>query len=69
MTARQYAKVNGIELVGKLTKMVAKSEKFNCRKGEYEIVSTIYYIDEAGTEITGDKAGGWVITTPDGAVI
>ena len=69
MTARQYAADCGIDLIGKLTKKIAKSEKWNAYKGEMEITSTIYYIDEAGTEISGNKAGGWTITTADGAVI
>ena len=69
MTARQYAAECGIELVGKLTKKIIKTEKWNAYKGEMEIISILYYIDEVGTEITGSKAGGWAIITTDGAVI
>lgn len=69
MTAREYAAECGIELVGKLTKKIVKREKFNAFKGEMETISTTYYIDEAGTEITGSKATGWAITTADGEVI
>ena len=69
MTARQYAAEYGIELTGKLTKKIHKSEKWNAYKGEMEIISTSYYIDEAGTEIIGNKADGWTIITADGAVI
>ena len=68
MTARQYAADNGIEIVGKLQKMVHKKEKWNAYKGEMEIESIVYYIDEAGTEFTKSK-GGWCITLIDGAVI
>ena len=69
MTARQYAAECGIELVGRLTKKISKNERWNAYKGEMEIISNIYYIDEAGNEISGNKADGWEITTADGAVI
>lgn len=70
MTARQYAADNGIEIVGKLQKMIHKREKWNAYKGEIEIESIIYYIDEAGTEISkGTGKGSWCITLADGTVI
>lgn len=69
MTARQYAAECGVELVGRLIKKTISHEKWNAYKGEMETISTIYYIDEAGTEITGSKADGWTITTADGTVI
>lgn len=68
MTAREYAMECGIEIVGKLTKKVDKTEKFNYYKGEMEIVSTVYYEDEAGTTISGSKKSGWCLVTADGAV-
>ena len=68
MTARQYAVDNGIEIVGKLQKVVHKREKWNAYKGEMQIESIVYYVDEAGTEISKDK-GGWCITLADGTVI
>lgn len=69
MTAREYAEECGIKLVGKLTKKVTKREKFNFIKGEMEIISTVYYTDEAGNEITGSKKDGWCLTTADGEVM
>ena len=69
MTAREYAAECEIELVGKLTKKISKSERWNAYKGEMVIISNVYYIDEAGNEISGNKADGWEITTADGAVI
>lgn len=64
MSIRQYAKENGFEIVGKLTKKVCKREKFNVLKGEMEIISTVYWEDEAGNEYTKN-----CIVTADGAVI
>lgn len=68
MTAREYAAECGVELVGKLIKNVEKHEKWNAYKGEIEIISTIYYTDEAGNEINGTRKGGWCLVTPDGTV-
>lgn len=68
MTAREYAIECGVELVGKLTKKIYKKEKFNYFKGEMEVISTIVYEDEAGTEISGNKKSGWCLTTADGCV-
>lgn len=67
MTARQYAKECGVEIVGKLTKKVNVSKKFDYLKGEFAEERYVYYIDEAGTSITKGK-GGWVISTADGEV-
>ena len=69
MTAREYAKKCGIEIVGKLKKKVVKTTKFDWKKGEEKEVSTVYYTDEAGTEISGNKKDGWCIVTVDGDVI
>lgn len=64
MTIREYAKENGFEIVGKLTRKVHKVEKFSWEKGEMETVSTIYWVDEAGNEYSKN-----CIVTADGAVI
>lgn len=64
MSIREYAKENGFEIVGKLTKKVDKVEKFNYAKGEMETKSTVYWVDEAGNTYTKD-----CIVTADGAVI
>ena len=68
MTAREYAKECGVELVGKLTKKVIENNKFNYFKGEMEIEKVVYWIDEAGNEISGNKKNGWCLTTADGEV-
>ena len=63
-TIREYAKENGFEIIGKLTRKVSKSEKFNMVKGEMETISTIYWEDEAGNTYTKD-----CIVTVEGDVI
>ena len=63
-TIREYAAENGFEIVGKLTRKVSKQEKWNWNKGEMEIVSTVYWKDEAGNTYTK----GCIITV-DGDVI
>lgn len=68
MTAREYAKECGVELIGKLTKKVASYEKFNYFKGEMETEKIVYWMDEAGNELSGNKKDGWCLTTADGTV-
>ena len=63
-TIREYAKENGFEIIGKLTRKVSKSERFNMVKGEMETISTIYWEDEAGNTYTKG-----CIVTADGVVI
>lgn len=67
MTAREYAKECGVELVGKLTKKVDEHEEFNYYKGEFEIKKTVYWIDEVGNELSKEN-GIWCLTTADGDV-
>lgn len=63
-TIREYAAENGFEIIGKLTRKVYKTEKWNWNKGEMEIVSTVYWEDEAGNTYTKN-----CIVTADGDVI
>ena len=63
-TIRDYAKENGFEIIGKLTRKVSKQDKFNMVKGEMETISTIYWEDEAGNTYTKN-----CIVTADGDVI
>lgn len=63
-TIREYAAENGFEIVGKLTRKVEKRERFNLVKGEMEIISTVYWMDEAGNTYTKG-----CIVTVDGVVI
>lgn len=48
MTIRQFAKENGIEIVGRLKKKSCEDEVFNYRTCEYMTEKTIYWEDEAG---------------------
>lgn len=68
MTAREYAVECGIEIIGKLTKKVHKTVKWDYLKGEEVEVKTIYFEDENGTTINGSRTGGWCLTTSDGSV-
>lgn len=68
MTARQYAKECGVEIVGKLRKVTKESRKWNAYKGEEVVVKSVYWVDDAGTEINGTRSGGWCLTTSDGTV-
>lgn len=65
MTAREYAKECGIELVGKLTKKVNTYEDFDYGKGEMVIKKDIYWADEVGNTLTKGKKGGWCLITVD----
>ena len=67
MTAREYAKKCGVELVGKLTKKVDTYKEFDYYKGEFVIKKTVYYEDEIGNQLNGAK-GHWCLITVDGDV-
>ena len=67
MTAREYAKECGIEIVGKLTKKVNENKEFDLLKGEMIIKKTVYWIDEVGNELSKEN-GKWCLVTPDGTV-
>lgn len=69
MTAREYARKNGIEIVGKLTKTFVIREKYDVLKGKMVTVRIHYYFDEAGNEIYGNKKEGYTIITADGDII
>ena len=69
MSAIEFAANCGVTLVGKLSKRIAKSEKWNPAKGAFVTVCTTYYIDEVGTEVVqGAKKGTWSIITADGGL-
>lgn len=68
MTAREYAKKNGIEIVGKLTKTSVTREKWDYAKEKMVTVKITFYVDEAGNEIHGNKNEGYTIITADGGV-
>lgn len=63
-TIREYAKANGFEIVGKLTRKVEKREVFNYYNGEMEIKSVVFWEDDAGNTYTKN-----CICTADGVVI
>ena len=67
MTAREYAKKCGVDLVGKLTRKTAVQTNWDWSKGDFVEERLTYYVDEAGNEIhRGDR--GWCIITSDGGV-
>lgn len=63
-TIREYAKENGFEIIGKLTRKVSKVERWSWNKGEMVVESTIYWEDEAGNTYTKG-----CIVTADGDII
>lgn len=65
MTVREYAKLKGFEIVGKLTRLPDIYYGLD-NKHHYPI-----WIDEAGNEFCGSysKDGGYCIITADGGVI
>ena len=68
MTAREYAKAVGVEVVGKLTKKVITHERYDIKKDDFVEAKIVFYIDEAGNEFHKEK-GEWVIITADGGCI
>lgn len=67
MTAREYAKERGIEVIGKLTKKVQEFKKFDYFKGEMVVEKNIYWVDEAGNEFSKEN-GVWCIVDAEGTV-
>ena len=68
MTAREYAKAVGFEIVGKLTKTIVSHERYDIKKDDFVEAKIVFYIDEAGNEFHKEK-DDWVIITKDGGVI
>ena len=68
MTAREYAKVIGIEIIGKLTKKVVTHEEYDVKKDEFVEAKISFYVDEVGNEFHKVK-GEWLIITADGGCI
>lgn len=68
MTAREYAKSVGVEIVGKLEKKSVSREKYDVRKGDFVEEKIAFYIDKAGNEFYNGK-NGWCVITADGGVI
>ena len=68
MTAREYANAVGVEVVGKLKKMVVTHERYDVKKDEFVEAKIVFYIDEAGNEYHKEKSG-WMIITADGGCI
>ena len=68
MTAREYANEVGVEVVGKLKKMVVTHERYDVKKDEFVEAKIVFYIDEAGNEYHKEKSG-WMIITADGGCI
>lgn len=68
MTAREYAKSVGFEVVGKLARRVTKHSKYDVTKGDVIDINVVFYIDEAENEYHKVK-NDWCIITADGACI
>ena len=68
MTAREYAKAVGVEIIGKLEKKSVTREKYDVRKGDFVEEKIVFYIDNAGNEFYNDK-NGWCVITADGGII
>ena len=68
MTAREYANKCGIKIVGKLRKTSVTREEWDYAKDRMIAVKSVFYIDEIGNEIHGDKIAGYTIITADGDV-
>lgn len=67
MTAREFAKLNDHEVVGKLKKISVTYSEYNALKGDFVESKRVFYIDEAGNEY--HKGKEWCIITAEGAVI
>ena len=68
MTAREYAKFVGIEVIGKLTKSTILHERYDIKKDIFVEEKIVFYVDEAGNEFHKEN-GVWIIITKDGGVI
>lgn len=68
MTAREYAKQIGVEIVGKLSRKTGVHTKYSARKDEYVEDRFTIYVDEAGNEFIPDGTGSWCCVTADGGV-
>lgn len=68
MTAREYAKAVGVEIVGKLKKKSVTSERYDINKCDFVEEKIVFYIDEVGNEFHKGK-NAWCIITADGACI
>lgn len=67
--AKEYAKECGVELVGKLKRCYDEEQVWNSKKMCYEIKKTeVYWEDEVGNQINGNKEEGWCLITPNGDV-
>lgn len=70
MTAREYAKAVGIEVVGKLKRKIATHEKYDVLKGDFVEEKFAFFVDEVGNEFMKCNDGeSWVAVTADGGVI
>ena len=68
MTAREYARECGVELVGKLTRKTWEQKRWDWNKCDEVIDKHTYYIDEVGNEMHRVN-GGWCLIEADGGVI
>ena len=63
MTIREYADSIGFKIIGKLTRMVEERKEYNWRTGQYDIVKTVNWRDEAGNIYIKNRNGVCIIDT------
>jgi hypothetical protein len=68
MTAREYAKTVGIEIIGKLKKKIVSHERYDIKKDDFVEAKIVFYIDEVGNEFHKEK-DAWCIITANGSCI
>ena len=69
MTAREYAKECGVEIIGNLARKVHVQTEWDWDKCEDVEKRTVYWEDEAGNEFYKDKNGGWCLVEADGMTV
>lgn len=67
MTARQFAALCGVEVIGKLRKRSVTSEEFDWGEGRMTNRTITFFVDDAGNEFHGDSHG-WTIIDAEGGV-
>lgn len=67
MTAREFAAICGVEVIGKLRKTSVTHEEFDWGKGRMVERKVTFLVDDSGNEFHGDSHG-WTIIDAEGGV-